>query len=344
MADVKISVVVPVYNAAAFLSETLDSLRRQSFRDYEVVLVDDGSTDESPAILDDFCAQNGRFRALHLPNTGVYNARLTGIRAARGAYIAFCDSDDLVHPDFLEKLCQQAEKTGADITVCGYTREDMETGKIVSREMTAFGDRVCTYPALLDILPRDNPSLWNKLFRAELLRHVIPLEQPPRIAEDVLFTCSLYPFLRKIAFLPDSLYRYRVRPDSVASRMTPEDRDRMRENMLKTRAYVFQKDDSPEMRYLMDCVAFLHIGLGQVLFLTDSGEKTGKAVASARRWLDRHAPGYKKAGHSLRWNRAHDGVQTPILRKRWIFCAHLMGPALSVYRLITLFGGSENKW
>lgn len=344
MADVKISVVVPVYNAAAYLSETLDSLRGQSFRDFEAVLVDDGSTDESPLILDHICAQDSRFHVLHIPNGGVYNARVVGVRAARGAYVAFCDSDDLYRSDCLEKLYQQAEKTGADITVCGYTREDMATGKITSREMIAFGERVYPYPALTDILPRVNPSLWNKLFRAELLRHALILEQAPRIAEDLLFICSLFPCLRKIAFLPELLYRYRVHEDSTVSYMTAEDRDLMRENMLRTRAYVFQKDDSPEMRYVMDCVAFLHIGLWQVVFLTNSGEKYREAYASARRWLDRYAPGYQKAGHSLRWNREHDNVQLRILLERWIFRARMMLPAISAYRLFMRCGGKENKW
>lgn len=344
MTDVKISVIVPVYNAAAFLPETLDSLKSQTFRDFEVILVDDGSKDESPLILDKICAQDDRFRALHIPNGGAYNARLTGIREAEGAYIAFCDSDDLYLPDYLEKLFLQAEKTGADITVCGYMREDMKTGKINSREMLEFGDRVYSYPALTDVLPRVNASIWNKLFRAELFRHALILEQPPRIAEDLLLTCSLYPFLRKIAFLSETLYRYRVRTDGSAFRMTAEDRDLMRENMLRTREYVFRKDGSPEMRYVMDCIAFLHIGLGQVMFMTNSGEKYRKASASSRRWLDRHAPGYKKAGHNLRWNLEHDGVQLRILLERWFFRAHLIRQAFWAYDLIARVGVNGSKW
>ena len=344
MAVPEISVVVPVCNAAAFLSETLESLRAQSFRDFEAVLVDDGSTDDSPAIMDAFCARDGRFRALRIPHGGVYGARLTGIREARGRYVAFCDSDDLYRPGFLEKLFRQAEESGADVTVCGFTREDMETGRINSREMTAFGDRVFSYPALLDVLPRVNGAIWNKLFRADILEHVIDLERPPRVAEDVMFLCSLYPFLRKLAFVPETLYRYRVRADSAISNMTAADRDAMRESFLRTREYVYQTDGSAEMRYVMDCLAFLHIGLGQVIFMTNSGEKNREASASARAWLERCAPGYKKAGHSLRWNRAHENVQLRILIQRWIFRAHLMRPALFAYSLITRAGGEEDRW
>ena len=344
MAEVKISVVVPVHNAAAFLSETLDSLACQSFRDFEVILVDDGSTDESPRILDGVCTRDARFRALHIPNGGVYRARLTGIREAAGEYVAFCDSDDLYRPEFLEKLYRQAESTGADVTVCGFTREDMETGQIRSREMTALGDRVYSYPALLDVLPRVNGSIWNKLYRAELLRNVIELERPPRIAEDVMFLCSLYPCLRRIAFLPELLYRYRVRPDSMVSRMTAEDRELMRESLLRTRELVLARDGSPEMRYVMDCVAFLHVGLGQVLFMAGSGEKYRVASASARRWLERYAPGYRRAGHDLRWNLAHENVQLRILIQRWLFRARLTRPATFAFELLTRVLGGKGKW
>ncbi len=344
MTDVKISVIVPVYNSAAFLSETLDSLKNQTFREFEVILVDDGSTDETPLILEKICARDERFRALRIPHSGAYNARLAGIREAEGSYVAFCDSDDLYLPDCLEKLFRQAEKTGADVTVCGYTREDMKTGTIHSPEMTGLGDRVYSYPALLDVLPRVNASVWNKLFRAELLQHALILEQPPRFAEDLLFLCSLYPFLRKIAFLSETLYRYRVRAGSVTSCITAEDRDLTRENMLRTREYVFQKDGSPEMRYVMDCIAFLHIGLWQTLTMAASGEKYRKARASATRWLDLYAPGYKKAGHNLRWNLEHDGIQFRILLERWFFRAHLIRQAFWAYDLIVKIGVKESKW
>lgn len=344
MADVKISVVVPVCNAAAYLSGTLDALAGQSFRDFEVILVDDGSTDESPGIIDRRCREDSRFRALHIPNGGVYNARLIGIREARGAYIAFCDSDDLCLPDMLERLYAQAEKTGADVTVCGYTREDMQSGRIRAREMTAFDESVYAYPALLDVLPSVNSSVWNKLFRAALLRHATALEQPPRIAEDALLICSLYPYLRKIAFLPEALYRYRVRADGAASRISAEDRDRVRESLLRMRDYVLQCEDSRELRELMDGVIFVHVGCALAAFQISGGDPVGKTVASARKWLDQYAPGYKKAGHSLSWNRKHGNVQLRILLARWLFRAHLMGPALLVCRFLSRAFGVEIKW
>ncbi len=344
MADVKISVVVPVYNAAAYLSGTLDALACQSFRDFEVILVDDGSTDESPEFIDRRCREDGRFRAMHIPNGGVYNARLRGIREAKGAYIAFCDSDDLYLPDMLERLYAQAEKTGADVTVCGYIREEAETGRIFSREMLIFGEKTLDRPAFWDILPRVNPTVWNKLYRAELLRHAIVFDRPPRVAEDLLFNVSLLPFLRRMAFVPEPYYRYRVRAGSAVSRVTEADCGRMREALLRTRDYVLQYEDLREMRALLDNIAFVHVGCSLVTFRINGGAPIGKTVASARKWLEQHMPGYKKAGHSLSWNRKHAYIQLRILLVRWIFRAHLMEPALLAYRLFTRILGDRFKW
>lgn len=344
MTDRKISVIVPVYNSGPFLLETLDSLACQSFRDYEVILVDDGSTDESPRIIDDVCARSKRFRALHTKNGGAYKARLLGIREAKGEYIAFCDSDDLYDPDTLEKLFLRAKTTGADITFCGFVREEMKTGRLCSPEMITFGNRVYAHPELTDILPRIAGSMNHKLFRRELLGHALILENPPRISEDLLFLCSLYPFIQKIAFLPEALYRYRIRAGSAISHVTAKDRDRILNNMLLTRAYVFREDDSPEMRYVMDCVAFVQIGVWQVIVMTNSGENYLRTLRFAKRWLDRHAPGYKQAGHSLSWNRAHDNVQLRILLERWLFGTPLMRPAFRAYDLIIRTGRIRFPW
>lgn len=344
LSSVEISVIVAVYNAGEYLLEALEALDCQSFRDYEVLLVDDGSTDSGPEQMDHFCAGHERFRVLHIANCGVYRARMTGLRAARGRYISFCDSDDLPQPEMLEKLYIQAEQTGADVTVCGFTREDMDSGAVRSREMLSFAARSYDFPELFDVLPVVNSSLWNKLFRAELLRHAICLEQPPRVAEDLMIICSLFPFLQCISFVPEELYRYRVRPGSAISSISTDDVEQARASMLLTREYVLQYQDSREMRELLDTVAFDHFGWAMVIRQVKSGQPAGKAVASARTWLGQHFPGYRKAGKGLLWNCKHGMLQRRFLIGRWIFCAHLMWPGLIAYDFITQKCGKEIKW
>ena len=142
----------------------------------------------------------------------------------------------------------------------------------------------------------------------------------------------------------EALYCYRIRTGSAISHVTAKDRDQILENMLLTRAYVFRKDDSPEMRYVMDCVAFVQIGVWQVIVMTNSGENYLRTFRFAKQWLDRHAPGYKKAGHSLSWNREHDNIQLRILLERWLFGTPLMRTAFLAYDLIIRTGRIRFSW
>ena len=114
----EISVIVPVYNVAPFLPACLDSLTAQTFTDFEAILVDDGSTDESPAILRDYAARDGRFRVITRENGGLSAARNSGIAAASGTFLAFLDGDDVLEPDFLAALREAAGD--GDVALCGF--------------------------------------------------------------------------------------------------------------------------------------------------------------------------------------------------------------------------------
>ena len=344
MTGAEVSVIVPVYNAESCVSETLECLRKQSLPNLEVILVDDGSTDRSPAVLEAYCRSYAGFRVLHIRNGGVYNARLAGIQEAKGRYIAFCDSDDLPLPQMLEKLYQTAERTGADMTVCGYTREEMDSGRVLSREMLSFGDGSRSGRDLLDLLPVVNAAVWNKLFRADLLQHVIRFRRPPRVLEDAMFCCSLYPFIRSVAFVPEVLYRYRMH--RVGKVLYPDNGEVsvILEDMVLTRDYVLDRDDSPDMRELMDTAAFVHIGLSLLTRRVQEGENAGRAVRRTRRYLEQYFPGYRRAGKGVIWNLQHGGQQARILAGRWFFRARLMWLFLPAYSFVTQKCGKEIKW
>jgi len=114
----KVSVIVPVYNAEKYLQECVDSILNQTLFDLELILVDDGSTDSSPALCDQYAAQDARVKVIHKPNGRAASARNAGLRTATGEYVAFVDSDDWISPDMYEKMLQ----TGADVTLCDYVR------------------------------------------------------------------------------------------------------------------------------------------------------------------------------------------------------------------------------
>ena len=113
----KISVIVPAHNAEEHLSESLDSLVNQTFRDFEVIIINDGSTDQTHNIIDDYCMKYSNFKSFTQSNSGVSGARNKGINEASGEYVTFLDSDDLYSPNALEKLYQSATEADADMVI-----------------------------------------------------------------------------------------------------------------------------------------------------------------------------------------------------------------------------------
>ena len=109
-----VSIIIPVHNVAPYLETCLDSLLSQTFQDWEAVCIDDGSSDESPAMLDRYAARDARFKVVHQKNGGVSNARNTGLKLARGTYIQMLDPDDWAEPDMTERLLRMIESTHAD--------------------------------------------------------------------------------------------------------------------------------------------------------------------------------------------------------------------------------------
>ena len=122
-----ISVIVPVYNVEIYLHRCVDSILAQTFTDFELILVDDGSPDNCGAICDEYAKKDSRVRVIHKENGGQSSARNRAIEAAQGEWIHFVDSDDLIHPQMLEILYRAAQESGANISACSYTEaEDVE--------------------------------------------------------------------------------------------------------------------------------------------------------------------------------------------------------------------------
>lgn len=173
-----ISVIIPVYNSEQYVQETFDSMVRQTYRRIEILIVDDGSTDGSPAICDRFAAQDERVRVFHRQNAGVAASRQFGIDNCHGVYFATIDSDDYVSDDFIEKLYRAIRKNDADIAVCGVSVfRNRDVASIYAAYMpTCKDERTVVTKELLttdyhrlaeDMLLTD---VWNKLFRTQFVR------------------------------------------------------------------------------------------------------------------------------------------------------------------------------
>lgn len=213
----KISVIIPVYKVEAYLAECLDSVVNQTYRDTEIILVDDASPDGCGAICDRYAAEDPRIRVIHKEkNCGQAAARNTGIELATGEYLFFADSDDWLSEDALEKLYQGLKKYLADCSVgaCATVLEGDKGEKTVQHcEQTE--DRCETASEAMMHVLLSGSAAWNRLFRREALGNLrFPLD---RINDDECFILRVYEHMKKIAFLDCETYFYRKRANSITT-------------------------------------------------------------------------------------------------------------------------------
>ena len=209
----EISIVVPVYKGVRFLREALDSVRAQTFADWECLCVDDGSKDGSGTLLDELVADEPRFRVFHRENGGTSVARNFALSQARGRYIAFLDEDDVYRPQMLEVLHAAAEKTGADVVGCEKVDFAEETHPVFADEVPPpenwqVADRR-TLAAWMSRMHLGIPfEIWRNLYRRELaVGH--SFQPGVRVEQDLLWHYTLMPKIGKYAKLPWAGYGWR---------------------------------------------------------------------------------------------------------------------------------------
>ena len=217
----KISVIVPVFNGEKTLRRSLDSILAQSFRDFELLLIDDGSTDKSGEICELYESKDNRVRYIKKENGGPSSVRNLGIKEAKGGYIAFADSDDYMDEGAFEFMYEKALETAADMVVCGFFTELGNTvQKVFCEEMTIegeYGEKIIPLKSK-DLL--DAP--WNKLYKTEFLKKT-GVEMPlGEIFEDTAFHLELLKHSPKIAVYSKCFYHYVQNMGSVTKKYNPE--------------------------------------------------------------------------------------------------------------------------
>ncbi len=211
-----VSVIVPVYNAENTLRECVDSILGQRFRNLELILIDDGSSDGSAGICDAYAEQDRRVRAFHQANTGPAGARNKGLSAAAGDYIGFVDSDDRIDPDMVGSLYHACLKYNADFAWCGTVCE-REGKAAVLRGMTA-GVLNGREAILAEMLKQgvNNLAVWDKLFRGDRIRAVRFSDL--RVNEDVLALYRIVSGCEKAVQTGRPDYHYRIRETGLSQK------------------------------------------------------------------------------------------------------------------------------
>lgn len=214
--DVLVTIVVPMYNVEKYIEKCIDSLTNQTYKNIEIIIVNDGTKDNSLTIAEEKAKEDNRIKIISQSNQGLSAARNMGIDNASGDYICFVDSDDFVHPDYIKLLLETILKNNADISVCDFFYID-DKGNIWKRkekENKLYNNE----EALKDIFSQEQNTeimTWNKLYKIQLFRDNKIYFPIGRYHEDNFTTYKLYYYAKKIVMISNELYYYLQRNNSI---------------------------------------------------------------------------------------------------------------------------------
>lgn len=245
-----ISIIVPVFNAEVYLVQCLDSILLQSFEHFELLLINDGSVDNSGSICNSYSTKDDRVRVFHMNNRGVSSARNIGIEEAKGEWIVFVDSDDFVVPNFLEKLTSPGYLDEYDLIGGNYylfsngsysPRHRIDSSLVFDESGVENIALNCLYSGYYrNVFGVDLHTIpiWNKMYKREIIRNQnIRFNEAMIMSEDALFNIHYLKHCNSAIFLMDSLYCYRVSSDSTINRYIPELFEEYKKNIS-----IFQKE------------------------------------------------------------------------------------------------------
>lgn len=298
MSEVKVSIVVPIYNLEKYVPRCLDALVNQTLEEIEIICVNDGSKDSAPQIIEDYKSRYpNKVRTFHKENGGEWSARTYGLKQATGEYVGFIDSDDVPEVTWAEKLYNAAKENDADIAFCGYDRVDLDTGKTVSTEMTQHGYMNKEVDWNDDFIVYANPSLWNKIYRLEKVKHLEFL--PFRGCNDTLFLIHSYmDGVKKLTFIPDVLYHYYLRSSSQIHNMNEKDVENLKKYLIVTKEHAIKIGKYEEYKETLAAMAFLHLAISWAFMLSyDKSVNMNKALKGIMSYLNENFPEWKNCKH-----------------------------------------------
>lgn len=267
----KVSIIVPVYNAEKYLERCVSSLRNQTLKDIEIILVNDSSTDSSPQLCDEIAAEDSRVRVIHKVNEGAGRARNAGLKIASGEYIGFADSDDYVESDMFEVLYEKAAAYNSDLIMSGvlfvdgnmFSKDGECIRKSYFNEVTSFDTAESLKELRMGIVgstPKDvddskyGMSIWKNLFRREIIEKNGIAFQSERemLSEDALFMVDYIACIERATGIPDAFYYY-CRNENSISKSYKRDRLEKSFRFVSEVENRFNKDIDPtEYRIYID--------------------------------------------------------------------------------------------
>lgn len=322
-----VSVIVPVYNVERYLQDCIDGILKQTFCDYELILVDDGSTDGCPAVCDAYAVQDNRVRVLHKANGGLSSARNAGMDAARADLFSFIDSDDLVHPQMLETLVGPLlDDNAVDISMCAFERccnsDDCDMRHRELPELRVVDSVSALENIYGNIVPNIGFVAWNKVYRRSVFEQSGVLYPEGKLYEDAFTTYRLLYEANKVAVVDERLYFYRVRPGSIMSEGKKVDERRIDELEADTGAWEFFRNKEKTL-----AVASTKTLLRTCIGIWRDADEEGSALVAKKHAMDVYRTAWKMSS----------GLLNTEFKKKAAYGLFLVAPRIACH-LISAFG------
>lgn len=294
-----VSIIIPIYKVGQYLDRCIKSLAIQTYTNIEIILVDDGSPDNSGEICDNWASHDSRIIVIHKDNGGSASARNQGLRIAKGTYIGFADGDDWLDPHMIETMVHAAIRDNADVVVVGnYNNVVNNNGDVIKQTQNVpipfigtSNDQFRSYfPQLLEKFMF--PPVWNKLYRTSLIReNNILFDESMPVGQDMSFNLPTLSKIERISVLDAALYYYNSRSDSTSS-------IKYKDSHFKSRVHSFEL----VLHYIgawdpISLTWFANLFLGDIGHLSEG------------LYLN------KNFSHGYRKNRLHNMIENPIVQK-----------------------------
>ena len=224
MSEIKVSVVVPAYNVEKYIKKSLDSILNQTLRELEIICVNDGSTDNTKKILEEYAEKDNRIKIINKENGGLSSARNVGMQVAIGEYLGFVDSDDWIEPQMYEKLYEKAKADNSEMVICSVYKYDDKAKQVVNDDkyytLGYFPDEYFKSPfnhnETKDFLLQIPVMAWNKIYKRDFIEQKGAQFPEGFIFEDGPFFFLIYFDMKRVSLVREQLYYYRVnRPHSI---------------------------------------------------------------------------------------------------------------------------------
>ena len=272
-----ISIIVPVYNCEKYIEDCINSIKNQTYKNIEIIIVNDGSTDRSLELIQEAANDDKRIKIFSTENMGVSHARNIGVEKANGKWISFVDSDDWLEPNFCELLYGKAAALNADYIGCGYNKVTGENIQKINADGNILEYEKDDFLIKLLNVQTSYGLIHMKLIKAEYVKQV-KFNENIKVAEDALFNIELCDYLNKIVIFNKPLYNYRINTDSVVRKYDENYNNKYSKAMEEVSSYIKSKYANERVLKNLNNFVVYHLMLVCVNYIYNPENKTESRI------------------------------------------------------------------